>query len=162
MNPDAGEFLGRNGSARLWPLAAVLVVATLSVTAAVAMAFELRGDVARLEQQARSAAKAQKTLRDEVAALREKLEPVAPEVAAPAPVAVNIAAAAVAIPAEARAAPRAINVGHRMPPRAAGPGSGSDRGPLPQCVFEPGNPQALTDCIERQQGALEAMQARFR
>lgn len=137
-------------------LVAIPAMALLVATATLVLAVALQDDVDALARRARLQSRAEKNLRADIEAIRQDLAapPTAPAaLQQPSPVA---AATGEAIP-EGSA--------HALPARADGPARIVKIGTVapPECIFKPGDPAALTDCIRRQQDRLAALvPARYR
>ncbi len=128
--------------------ASVVLVALLTLALAVA----LQDDVDALAQRARLRARTEKNLRADIDAIRKDLAALRAGTAAaaspqPSPVA---AATTSAVPEPAA---------HALPSRADGPARIVKAGVAapPECVFRPGDPGALTDCIRSQQDRIAAL-----
>jgi hypothetical protein len=156
MIPDAATGASRdyfNDIGRLLPIsvAVVLALALFVVTIATVMAFVLRSDVAALEDRARTAAQAAKTLQDDLAALKATLGVAQTMRAAERAVAETPAATAGLVLSARNAfspAARAVKV-HAANPR-------------PECVFLSGDPYGLADCIRREEGAMHGSAQHYR
>ena len=137
-------------------LVAIPAMALLVATAAVVLAVALQDDVDALARRAHLQSRAEKNLRADIEAIRKDLaaQPTA-SAALPQPSAVAVAtgeaipeSSAHALPARADGPARIVKIGTAAPP---------------ECLFKPGEPAALTDCIRRQQDRLAALaSARYR
>ncbi len=160
---------------RLVLVGLILVPALVTLGALIAgvMAFSLRGSVDTLTQEALSTRKAQKVLRAEVASVGDDLDATEKRWRAEAKAEAEAAAAALALAqAEAESAPvvaadpvarpaaramrvQAVKVGFTRPTRT------EPLVPMPECVFKPGDPEGLRDCIRSRQDQLAKASAQF-
>lgn len=134
---------------------AAIGLALFSAAVAIAMAFALRGDVSRLDGRAREVVRVQKGLRAQIAMLKDDIAVLeAPPAAAEPPVAPVVAPPVAAPRPVIRVGRSGVSNGPRIVPASVS----APR----ECVFKPGDPYGLADCIRSQQANIGAQVASAR
>ena len=126
---------------RLLPIgqAVVLALVLLVITFLTVLIFVLRSDVAALDDQARKAAKAANTLREEIAAIRANLDAALPMMHAST---VDMADEKAMEVSRNAVAPVSMNRNLKVRSDRIDP-------PVPDCVVQSADPHGFADCIKR-------------